>query len=422
MSTRCRICLAAGLEAPAIQGLDVCQIHNVSGSTPASIQPQAIQDPLNTGLTHTFHAASTASNARPQTVFSSANMIDIPTPPGLHERGGWLTLQRLQDFVEQEILVHFDIVQPAQVIAGQAVRDLQLVPLSSWDAVSVVLKKLAYDPETTCPWSRLGIGCMEGPEPNEVAIHARAETARLICEHVSSLSWAASDLDRAAKAVAAFDDARSACLGQLPDVLRERRKLKTPKLPLWKELGHKASTLIRDTRTDAREHAFTQWSDLLGASSGQSQVSSARAAATLLEKGDGNFWGQLGSVPFVAWCPSDLNSLARVIATYVRGAQAQSRPAYFRLVAPLNLLPGMNSVGNVLDCWQHPLLGDKWASVVKDVSIHNLPLDMVLPGTNGPRHLLQGMVVFTLALQGARGLPKIVEIEEPLCPSHHVFA
>ena len=199
----------------------------------AAIRPQTVQDPLNTGLMQSLHT--------------------VGTPPGLQDRGGWLTLERLQGFVEQEILAHFDLIQPVHAVTGQGERDLQITSLCSWEAVLAVLKKLAYDAKAICPWSRLGLGAFEGPDPSEVVIQARAETARLLCEHASSLTWPASDLENAAHCASAFADARRACLAQLADVLRERKKLKAGKLPLWKELGHKALSLINETRLDVGE-------------------------------------------------------------------------------------------------------------------------------------------------------------------------
>ena len=424
MAVRCAVCLSRGAEIEALPGEQLCRIHksdshtsgmvgsicspNSNALSPALIRPQLVQDPLSTGITQALDGSGNSRST------SSAGVYNIASCPGLANRQGWLTLQRLQDFVEQEVLSNFDIILPAQTVSGQGTQDLQLVPLCTWDALSVVLKKLAYDSTSKCPWSRLGIGAMEGHDPSEMIIQARAETARLLCEHTASLTLASDELDRATEAASAFADARKTCTAQLSDVLRERKKLKAGKLPWWKEFGHKALGVISDTKADAQEQCFTQWSNLLGAPSEAAQVSTSRAAATLLEKGDGKFWDQMGSTPFLAWCPADINALSRTIATYIRRAQTQPRPTYFRLAAPLNLLPGMSSVDKVLDFWQHPLLGDKWASVVKDVAIYNTPLEMVLPGGNGPKHTLQGMVIFTIALQGARELPKIVEIEAPL--------
>ena len=39
------------------------------------------------------------------------------------------------------------------------------------------------------------------------------------------------------------------------------------------------------------------------------------------------------------------------------------------MVAVLPLLPGMRSAAEVLDLYWHPLLGDKWAGLVRDVQL-----------------------------------------------------
>ena len=62
----------------------------------------------------------------------------------------------------------------------------------------------------------------------------------------------------------------------------------------------------------------------------------------------------------------------------------------------------------MLDLWHHPLLGAKWASLVKDIALCTQAMEIVLPADHTPRHILQGLAIFTLSLTGARAIPRIV--------------
>ena len=74
----------------------------------------------------------------------------------------------------------------------------------------------------------------------------------------------------------------------------------------------------------------------------------------------------------------------------------------------------MTTVERILDFFQHPLLGAKWASLVKDVALMPQPVEMVLPGEHGPRHVLQGLAVFTLSTTGGRAPPRVLAPVAPL--------
>ena len=63
---------------------------------------------------------------------------------------------------------------------------------------------------------------------------------------------------------------------------------------------------------------------------------------------------------------------------------------------------GCRTVEAVNDLWWHPLLGAKWAALVRDYTFTVMPMEVVLPGKGGPRHECAGLAIFTLRHEGDR--------------------
>ena len=84
------------------------------------------------------------------------------------------------------------------------------------------------------------------------------------------------------------------------------------------------------------------------------------------------------------------------------------------LLVPLPSFPGASSVAQFLDLWSHPLLGERHAALVKDISLLPQPVEFVLPGAHGPRHVRQGLACFRVARTGSRSVPALVLPRTPL--------
>ncbi len=104
----------------------------------------------------------------------------------------------------------------------------------------------------------------------------------------------------------------------------------------------------------------------------------------------------------MAWAPNDGNALSRILSQYPDNA-----PTAMLLIAPLPTFPGVSTTSQYFDLWLHPLLSDKHAAVVRGIHLLPQPVEYVLPGPRGPRHVHQGLACFYLAREGARALPTV---------------
>ena len=113
------------------------------------------------------------------------------------------------------------------------------------------------------------------------------------------------------------------------------------------------------------------------------------------------------------WAPADYNALTRLLASFVK-RPAEKLPQILRLLVPIPLLPGMDSVSKLFDLWSHPLLGEKWACICGAPVFATTPMEMILPGRQGPRHVQQGLAIFSLMANPIRAEPRIVFPMRPL--------
>ena len=112
-------------------------------------------------------------------------------------------------------------------------------------------------------WQALGFALYDGPEPTTQAFAARERTAVELCQLSLKTSWSLPDKALAGSAIQHFREAAAACISGLPDVLRERRRLRAGKLPLWKELGREALEVLHNQIPGQDAWLLTQWSNIL---------------------------------------------------------------------------------------------------------------------------------------------------------------
>ena len=171
---------------------------------------------------------------------------------------------------------------------------------------------------------------------------------------------------------------------------------------------------VRATPEGQSASFLTQWSQVLDPLGDHSDtINKQRRVADLLEKGDEKAMVELKGEVIVAWTPSDPSALNRIISQFLRRTVADS-PASIIFIAPLPFYPGVNMVSQYLDLWWHPLLGEKHASIVKNISLMTQPVEYVLPGPRGPKHLRQGLACFKLNRDGPRALPTLNTVKVPI--------
>eukprot|EP00973_Karenia_brevis_P056687 7885977-Karenia_brevis.AAC.1 len=184
----------------------------------------------------------------------------------------------------------------------------------------------------------------------------------------------------------------------MAEVLRERKRYRASKTPVWYELGVAAARLVFNTRASDGERYATQRSSLLGdadvalsALDGSIAAASAMEIAAWMEQGDARVWAAMQGHPLVAWAPADSSALGRFVSSYLKAADDPSCPAHVRLLVPMETFPEGQSLETIRDLWWHPLMSDKYAAVVRRMDFAAQPMEMVLPGASGPRHVHMGL-------------------------------
>jgi len=339
----------------------------------------------------------------------------VATPPGLaappaQPQAGPLVnilLPDLQLFLEADTLRHFDLIRAAAALEPLVAQAAVSLPGSMQDLVRL-LRKQGYRLDARDPWTILGLSPLAGQEPTEMGIAARARTAALLLSLVEGTTWTPEDQEAARRARSIVATATEQCEAGLAEARRARRQLRPNKLPRWKELGADAVQAVLATPSAGNSTPITQWSQVLDPlGKHEETVQQHRWLADLLEKGDVRFLRETRGRQIVAWAPSEHNSLQRILAGFLR-QEATTSPSAIIFLVPLPVFPGVQTVGQIMDLWSHPLLSEKYAASVKQISLLPQPVEYVLPGGHGPRHVRQGLACFRVDRTSTRSIPALV--------------
>ncbi|CAK0838555.1 unnamed protein product, partial [Prorocentrum cordatum] len=362
-----QIWLNHGVAGEAVLGSSFCAAHGDAGqSVPAAAQPAE-----DTGLTQEM-AMLSADSAHEDDADGEAIDVDgvgdalpaaaadpaaqaapsaAPPPHGLPLPSIPIRDLLFREWADHEITVHFDLVQLACAI-GDA------------------------DPRLC-----LGLARFAGPVPSEQLIAARLRTAPALCDLTlaTPLSEAARSLIY--QIAGEFRRAAQTCETEFLGVLAQRRKLKPVKLPMWKELGATARSLLRSPASPGCQEVLLAQSSCLLADGGDSVdfMGISRWVSELLEKGDEKASEQR--------------------------ADGGALPA---------LVHGTKDVSGFTDLWPHPLLGPKWIPAVRSQALCTQPLEMILPGRSQPRHVQMVLAIFGISLDAPRQVPRMLEALSPL--------
>ena len=423
--SRCSICAANGVDAPAVAGGNVCAFHlppqqqfafhvapEVSIDTGRGIDLAMVDDPA-TGLSQDV-----------------ADLQLVGGPPGLPVRGGGhiaagtvvpspgLTVSLRDElmvaFVEKEILQHFPLVAASNRVGGVDVGAAICYP-RNWADLKVIFGKLGYNVEAQDAWQVLGMALLDGPDPSTLVITNRQRTVQMLCGLAKAPAWSPEDLGMVQSFLSKVNNAAAHCQDSLQMALAQRKRLKVPRLHLHKELGDVGFQFLACNLPPDTVIA-TQWSDVLGLKLQEpADICRARNLAALAEKGDDKFWAETVGSQVVMWAPADANALTRFLSQYLRRTSPESRPDSLYLVAPIPLQVGMGSMETITDLWSTPILAARWMPIVRNYTFTSTPLEMVMPGAGLPKHVFMGLAVFQLGHYEPRGLPRMLEPNAPLC-------
>jgi len=76
-----------------------------------------------------------------------------------------------------------------------------------------------------------------------------------------------------------------------------------------------------------------------------------------------------------------------------------------QLVIPFDTIPGCASIRTLLEVWTHPVLQNKFKSIVRDVSIFMQPMKCVFTGPSGPIHGRKSVLIAHITNKGPHAEP-----------------
>ena len=151
----------------------------------------------------------------------------------------------LTDFLEQEVLAHFDYIHVARQASTERLNVHAKRIRLDWPSLKTGLRALAFDPDSACSWTRLGVAKYEGPPPSLEQIERRARLAGLLSSASQGSAWTSLDREAAQRFHHDAEAARLLCVESLSEVLKMRRRSNGWKLPRWQEPSPDCTNLLR---------------------------------------------------------------------------------------------------------------------------------------------------------------------------------
>lgn len=326
----------------------------------------------------------------------------------------------LHAFAEEEVLDHALVLSALRRVVPQGDLRSTRRSLSTWARMEDFLKGWGYHLAHADAWLQLGLLPMEGAEEvSEAVIDRRCRRAVCMLSRADAPDWSEEDRSHAEEARSKLRAAAAACLEALPRIRQQRRRLRAPLVEPWRELGSTALGVVHDTPASEGELVATQLSALLelpaglAASPRVASVALARDIATAAVRGD-NFLPKASGSGLVLWAPTEVSALGRLLSAYARHAPELPGVRPLRLLCPMEVLPECTTADTIMDLTWHPLLGDKWASLVRAREFIPMRMDMVVTSAAGPSQRARGLMVFTIATSGAFAIPRVISVAEPL--------
>ena len=246
--------LAAAMDAAA---MDVAAEQDVTAVQGNAVQPGLRPPTGTTGLSQgvsAMHLEVAADPAAP----TAAEPSSLPSRrPAL-----WLPASALAPLLETVVLQHFDVVQAAAVFGDKKIGLTPKAAISGWAALHPALRGLAFQPDASDAWLRLGLTPLEGPEPTVALVEQRLDVARLLLSASEHPEWPADDVAAARDALRSLDEARRTCIAELPALKRRRPVQGDRALPRWAELGRAARQVLAAEPLIPTEVYLTQLSAL----------------------------------------------------------------------------------------------------------------------------------------------------------------
>ena len=114
-----------------------------------------------------------------------------------------------------------------------------------------------------------------------------------------------------------------------------------------------------------------------------------------------------GDRALITWAPTDNGQLLKVAAVARKLFNSHAGQAHLILAVPFDPYPAFDSVSDITDVWDHPLLHDKWKDVLIDVNFLIPPSRIVVSGAFAPIHAQKCLALFVLGLPGLPAVPRL---------------
>ena len=382
--------------------------QTAASATP--VRPQTVLDPLHTGLSQNILATEADRyDQRSQLATSAARQPTAVSFDAEH---------MYYEYVETEITRSGELIAAAQAARGKTRAEIP-----SWHTLSTatdttpirsLLAALAFNTETSEPWSTLGLSRLEGPKPSMHMLQSRRDVAlKLIDSCPATLhELALRDITKIrADICSACDD----CCANLETNAQERRHLKgsNRNVPRWMEpsddLLAYLTTLLPTTGKIALHLSNLTTADIT-VYKNITDVDTTRQIQTHLCGPPDEIeraLTRLGDQPILTWAPTDNGQLLKVAAAVRNLHNTRAGQAQLILAVPFDPYPACDKVTDITDVWDHPLLHAKWRDVVVDVSLLTPPTRIVVSGMHAPIHAHKCISLFTLGQPNTYALPRL---------------
>ena len=381
-------------------------------STPATpVQPQTVQDPLHTGLSQNLQDTTTPSHD------TQGQPTTIPTTP-LPTTDCNDAEQLYSGFVEDEMLRSSELITAAYTTMGRKRPDVPtwqtLSTTTNSTAIRELLTALAFNAETTDSWNVLGLSRLEGPKPTIHLLQSRRDVAfKLVDSCTQFLHDAAQREMQGIKQH--IGNASNECCNNLESNLRERKLLKgsSRNVPRWMEPSEELHTYLA-AQTQPHGRLALHLSNLKKVDIAKQHwavdVDTCRQLHSHLCGPPDEIERTLtrwGDQTLLTWAPIDNGQLLKVAAAVRKIHHTTAGQAQLTLAVPFDPYPACDSITDITDIWDHPLLHTKWQDVVTNVTLLTPPTRIVVSGAHAPIHTMKCIGLFTLGHASTRAQPQL---------------
>ena len=249
-------------------------------------------------------------------------------------------------------------------------------------------------------------------------IKRRAEFGVKVLALADPEGWAGEEMDRCQEASSHFAKAVETCISQLEQWSKLRAKHGAQVLPRFGELSEEALSLLEKDAPSRGEVIGTQLSGITGGLI-------PRPAGEILpgEESRGlmtdlcrlpNAFERIRGPGLLTWAPKEASQLGRLLANYAKYCDSGGAAKYLRLVTLGPQMPGGADITSLLDLWQHSLLKEEKANLVRHVRVTEFAVKIVPLGAGPPVISHRRLMVATISSVFQNRIPDIIYGPPPL--------